>query len=503
MNALNPCGRPLCRPSPMPDEWSETYLFRLARANGIYRPRLSDIDRIRPTLATTASTKPDGYPVWGEATLPRWSVVTRVNSIRYCPQCMAESRYIRSCWRLTHLEVCTVHAIRLKDDLAEPVMTRGYRQPDKRFITEVTDEQLWAGALCPMPGERRHIERLWSGLEQLLIDGKAPEATEQLTCILFLEVLLDAIATAPDELGYHSAGIPRSTQIAELVERHQFLLTPNVGGIRNFLDQITGASHRNAVLARLRRMLIDEGRRQTCLSRLPIARLRRELLMSIRRDRTMPTCGPLHPSHNVPCGYVSLEEAASLIGCSVRLLKHLIHNEIRHGARIVLHGMKRYTYLPPWTVEACRRWYASLVTPRQLLNELHIERRGYAALLSMDLLRPVVVDTYTFFRRADFTGLCRRLEDVSRPFPVEYAHLHPLFGEWMSWSNGIKAASLEVVRDAFSGKLPIFRTLDGLGLSAYFVDQSAVERLRQLKRRELARYRQRECSANQLSLLAE
>ncbi|NPT40937.1 hypothetical protein GNZ12_06320 [Paraburkholderia sp. 1N] len=118
---------------------------------------------------------------------------TRVNKIRYCPECMTQSRHIRSRWRLTVFDVCTIHHIRLKDDLVEPVMTRGYRQENRYFVTEVTDEQFWAGAVCPMPSERRHVDRLWSGFERSIVENDTPGAFEQLTCILFLEALLDAL----------------------------------------------------------------------------------------------------------------------------------------------------------------------------------------------------------------------------------------------------------------------------------------------------------------------
>src|SRR5476649_1636338 len=116
MNTYLISGLPLCRPKMLTDEWVETYLFRVARANGIRNPRLSDTERIRPTLPATAFSKPDGYPIWSDSTLPRWSVVTRVNRIRYCPECLAQSRHIRSRWRLTVFDVCTIHHIRLKDD---------------------------------------------------------------------------------------------------------------------------------------------------------------------------------------------------------------------------------------------------------------------------------------------------------------------------------------------------------------------------------------------------
>ncbi|RQR60744.1 hypothetical protein DIE18_13605 [Burkholderia sp. Bp9125] len=501
MNFGIPCGQPLYRPAPQQDEWSETYLFRVARANGTYRPKLSDIERIRPTLAATAASKPDGYPLWGDSALPRWSVVTRVNKIRYCPQCMMESRYIRSRWRLTRLEVCTIHDVRLKDDLAEPVMTQGYRQADKYFVTEVTNEQLWEGAVCPMPIERHHHTRLWSGFERLIMEGKVPEAFAQLTFVLFLEALFDALAAAVDESEYRPVGIARSTRIADLIERHQLSFKPSLEGIHAFLQQVTGAAQRMAVLARLRRMLIEEPQRPTCLSKLPIEKLRKQYFTSTWLASTAPPHDSRPNNLDLPSGSISIRGAASLIGCPYRLLKRLVKDNRCPDARVVSFGARHQTYLPPRTVEACRRWYASLIPAQHVLREFHIGHRGYAALLSMELLQPLSVDVHTFFRRSDFVEICQKLDEVSRPLPAQHQRLYPLFGDWMSWRQSTKAASVEAVREVLSGKLPTFKKLDNPGLSAYFVDQSAVERLRKLRCIETARRRQREHMPNQLSLL--
>lgn len=255
MNTYHFSGPPLCRPKMLPDEWVETYLFRVARANGIRHPKLSDADRIRPTLPITASSRPQGYPIWSDIPLPRWSVVTRANKIRYCPGCVAESRHIRSRWRITVFEVCTIHYIRLKDDLAEPVMTRGYKEDGRHFLTDVTDEQIWAGAVCPMPSERRHVERLWSSFEYSIVRNKISGALRTLTCILFLEAMLDAIATTIDDPGYLQICDTRSAKIAKLVEQFDYPVSPDLDGIRTFLDQITLVKHRYVVLGRMRRML--------------------------------------------------------------------------------------------------------------------------------------------------------------------------------------------------------------------------------------------------------
>ncbi|MFM0658602.1 TniQ family protein [Paraburkholderia sediminicola] len=501
MNTYHFSGPPLCRPKMLADEWVETYLFRVARANGIHRPRLSDTERIRPTLPITASSKPHGYPIWSDVLLPRWSVVTRVNKIRYCPECMTESRYIRSRWRLTVFEVCTIHNIRLKDDLAEPVMTRGYKEGGRYFVTDVTDEQLWAGAVCPMPNERRHIEHLWSDFERSIIGNDVPNAVGTLPCILFLEALLDAVATTLDESRCLPTGVPRYVVMAKLIEQFEYRITPDLDGIRTFLDQLTVLKHRYVVLARLRRMLTDEADRPTCLSNLPVAELRMQLLNGGGKWPDAATRGFGHPRHTQSDGYVSFDKAESVIGCTTSFLRHIVRNKFFPDTNVVQHGRKRFTYLPLQAVQACRRWYASLATREQVMIELDIDHRTFATLVNAGLLRPLEIGVFTFFQRSDLTDLCRRLEDISRPFPVAGTYVHSLFGKWMSRGWPRKSTSLQLVKEAFDGKFPIFRQPGNSGFAAYFVDQTALDRAQQIKRIELAKLGRQPDPSHQLSLL--
>jgi hypothetical protein len=493
-------GPPLCRPKMLTDEWVETYLFRVARANGVRHPRLSDTERIRPTLPATASSKTQGYPIWTAIPLPRWSVVTRVNKIRYCPGCMTESRHIRSRWRITVFEVCTIHNLRLKDDLAEPVMTRGYKEDERYLITDVTDEQLWAGAVCPMPSERRHVEKLWSGFERAIIQSDTSGALKTLTCILFLEALLDAIATTIEDSEYLQIGGSRSANMAKLVEKFEYPLSPDLDGIRTFLDQIALVKHRYVVLGRLRRMLADEVDRPTCLSNLPIPELRARLLNSSRNRPSSPTRGLVHPRHTQPQGYVSFNKAESLIGCTPSFLQHMVRNGIFPDINVVTHGRKRFTYLALQAVQACRKWYASLATSEQVMNELQIDRRTLATLLDAGQLRPLEIGAYTFFQRSDLSDLCRRLEEISRPIPTAASQVHSLFGKWMIQGWPRKPISLELAKEAFEGRFPIFRQPGKPGLSGFFVDQNALDRARQLGRIDRATRRHRSESSPQLSL---
>ncbi|WP_157638865.1 TniQ family protein [Burkholderia ubonensis] len=504
MNSHTEPSVPLCRPKILPDEWIETYLFRVARANGIRRPRLCDVDRFRPTLAATASSKPDGYPIWTDIPLPRWSVVTRVNKIRYCPACMVQSRYIRSRWRLTAFEVCTLHFIRLKDDLAEPVMTRGYKQPDRYFVNEVTDEQLWAGAVCPMPSERKHVDRLWSKFERLILESDLRGSVEQLTHILFLEALLDAAACTEPERESLPIDAPRSTRLAEFSERYQYSLASNSDGIRDFFEQISAPLHRARMLMRLHRMLLDEARRPTCLSSLPISDLRKRFLMVSTKTVIPQTRGDLHPYRRAPHGYVSFREAVSLIGCSSELLKELTQERFAQDVVTIERGGNRYIYIPFLTVKACRRWYASVTTCEEIMAELRISRHCYVILKNSGLLRPIAIKGRTpYFHRIHLADLCRRLDNISQPFSIDRSPLLPLFGTWLPCSGRYISASLVMLKEVFDGKFPIFRRLENPGLSAYFIDSTAIERLHQLKMTAAAERVKLGWAPEQLSLLSE
>lgn len=494
---------PLCRPKLLPDEWIETYLFRVARANGVPRPKLSDIERFRPTLRVTAGSKPQGYPAWGAAALPQWSVVTRANRIRYCPACMVESRHIRSRWRLTTLEVCTLHHIRLKDDLAEPVMTRGHMQEGRHLITDITEDQLWAGATCPMPSERRHVTRLWSDFERLILEDNVPLAFERLTYILFLEALLDALATTAPESESPPVGTARSTRLAALVETHRLALVADSNGIFDFLDQIVVPEHRRAVLARLRRMLLDEAYKPTCLSSLPISDLRKRFFMEGQQIFAAQTGEMPLEMREVPDGYVSLEKAARTIGCPQDLLRRLVRNGILQGASASRHERKRYAYLLPQTLEACRRWYASIATREQVKEQLHVAQRGYVALLSSGLLRQLPFYKRPYFQRSDLTDLCRRFEAISQPCPSDISHLQSLFGEWLPCRGRYTKTSPDMLEEALHGSFPVFRRSDYPGLSAYFVDWRAIDRLQRVKKDEAAKHAQKAGPVQQLSLLLE
>jgi hypothetical protein len=416
---------------------------------------------------------------------------------------MVESRHIRSRWRLTMLEVCTLHHIRLKDDLAEPVMTRDHTQAGTHLIADITEDQLWDGATCPMPGERRHMGRLWSDFERLILEDKKSVAFERLTYILLIEALLDALASTVPDSECHPAGTSRSTRMAALVEMHHFGLAPDSGGILDFLDQIVVPQHRSAVLTRLRRMQLDEAYRPTCFSALPIADLRKRFFVEGQELWASEAGGLRHDICPMPTGCVSLEKAARMIECPKNLLWRLVRGQILQGVTASGHKRKRYGYLTPHALEACRRWYASIATREQVKEELQIAQRGYVSLLRAGLLRQLPFIKLPHFQRSDLADLCRRFEAIAQPCPSDISHLQSLFGEWLPGRGKYERTSPDMLQEALRGGFPVFRRPDYPGLSAYFVDWSAIDRLHRLKRDEDAARAQKAGPVRQLSLALE
>ena len=499
---ISSISRPPCRPKILPDEWVETYLLRLARANGIRRPWKADIERFRPTLPITAESKSNGHPSWGNITLPSWSVVGRAGRIRYCPACMVESKHIRARWRLASFEVCTIHNIRLKDDLVEPALTAGYGQGNRPFLSEVTDDQLWAGAVCPMPVERDYVSQIWSGFERSILAQDVERAVAILPYTILLERMLDALVAARRGRAQPSTDAQRALHRAAFAARYKFSTTGTLEGVCSFLDQIKEPLHRRAALGCLREVLCDEENRPTCLSAVPTAALR-DRLAPIVSENGAAVAGkrPSIGSHRVR--YVSLKSAVLLIGCRRALLQHLVNRQYLQDIKVVVRGLKRLTFLPQHEVEACRRWYHSIKKPAAAMQELHIDKRGYQVLLGADLLKSMKINAGIWHRRSDLADLCRRLEDVSQPYSATQTALYPLFGEWMFEKNTPGSMSQKILKEILQGKFRLFRQLEEPGVSAYYVDHTAVDRLQLLRRNYRSAQKYGEALSGQLPLVFE
>src|SRR5471032_133070 len=109
------------RPTRKADEWIETHLVRIARANGLRYPSMSDIERLR-AIAVELGPRAESSEHDYLADLPTWAKKKAGSPIRYCPACFQEERFVRARWRLKGFEMCTKHNLHLKTGLVEPAL---------------------------------------------------------------------------------------------------------------------------------------------------------------------------------------------------------------------------------------------------------------------------------------------------------------------------------------------------------------------------------------------
>ncbi|MFM0371058.1 hypothetical protein [Paraburkholderia aspalathi] len=211
-------------------------------------------------------------------------------------------------------------------------------------------------------------------------------------------------------------------------------------------------------------------------------------------------CGAL-PRRQHPEDFVSLDRAEALIGCSPGILTHLVREKVFSSVRTVGHGRKKYVFIHQSEVEACRRWFSSLMSCEQVMAELQIDRRGYLVLLDAGHLRPLHIASRGWHNRQVVAALLNRLDGVARAFPERETSLQPLFGKWMFRRGRPRSILMQVVNEIVCGELPLFRKLDEPGVHAYYVNEATIERLRWLAGVSRRQSDQQSQFVGQLSLL--
>lgn len=489
------------RPILQLDEWTETYLGRVARSNGVARPWRNDLDLVRPLLPATSMSRTDGVPRYGELELPRWATVGRAAQIRYCPACLADSFHIRARWRLPMFEVCTLHNVRLKTGLVEPAVTGGYKTPGRRLVSELTLEEAWADSICPMQDERLYTRAVWGPFEQAVVRQTATDdICRSLAWALLTERLIDAVVIVVRGPGYPRRDLPRSTHRAQWLMTTGLMLSATSEGLLGFLKTLLHPARRRAASSCLDSLLASEAHEPTILSLLPLQGLRDRMMAAAPETGMIQACGAL-PRRQHPEDFVSLDRAEALVGCTPGILTHLVREKVFSSVRTVGHGRKKYVFIHQSEVEVCRRWFSSLMSCEQVTAELQIDRRGYLVLLDAGHLRPLHIASRGWHNRQVVAALLNRLDDVARAFPERETSLQPLFGEWMFRRGRPRSILIQIVNEIVRGELPLFRKLGEPGLLAYYVDQATIERLRWLAGVSRRQSDQQSQFVGQLSLL--
>lgn len=461
------------------DEWIETYLGRAVRRFGVLRPWWPDFEVMRRTLPQTAGLSEDGRPVYATEKLPDWAAVGRRAQIRVCAQCFLAGRYVRARWRIPFLTVCTFHGTVLKGDLVEPAITSAYKRPDKRAVSDVTEDELMDGATCPTPLGLAYVRMIWRPFEQAVCLDEAPGAiADRLAWALLAERLVDAAVTAHRGLDYPTKDVPRHEHRGWWLSKERLHITPDRAGVLAFLLEQGGSSRRRAILAALARLIGDECRKRTIMSRLPLVELRERLLAAAPIGER-PGSGAL-PRLLHPHGCKSFEAVEAILGCPPNMLYLMLQEGHFDGVKRIQFGRKRYIFVPDAEVDRVRRLFATYVTFPELLEELAIDKRAYWALHDAGFVPPIELGSWRRYRRQGISALLSRLDSASRPVQESDVGLQPLMGEWLHMRHRPRACLAQILTDILGGCVPLFKRLDKEGLQAYFVGPAAPLRLRRL-----------------------
>ncbi len=484
---------------PLPDEWPETLLGRTARRMGLRRPWKDDLDRLRPMLPPALQVLERGEVRYGSDPLPGWALLGRRAQIYYCPACLLESRHIRARWRIALLSACTVHGLVLKSGLAEPAFTTAYKALGKRLVSEVTAEEMWEGAVCPTPRAKGHLARVWSPFETSVIsEAPASETAEALAWALLADRLVDAATRSIRGPDYPSDGTAAHEHRALWLERYGLSVQPDLAGVSLLMKSLPLPAHRRAVVQAITRLINDEHRRKTIMSRLPLQTLK-DVILAVGAASPARACGAL-PRAQHPSGHTSFEAAEAQIGCEPGLLYHLIQHRLIRGVQRVQHGRKTYVFIPDDEVRRYRRFLSTCWTYDQMLAALGIDRGGYLHLREAGLIVPLEIGRWRRYPKASISALLLGLESVSRPVSAAHGDLFPFTGDWLLKSRRPKELVAALLGEMLGGRIPVYRDLTAEGLAAFRVNHEALLRLQQLSDCSRARAARQRWSNDQMEL---
>jgi hypothetical protein len=131
------------------------------------------------------------------------------------------------------------------------------------------------------------------------------------------------------------------------------------------------AGHLSPKLGLLTRLIGDEARKRTVMSKLPLGELKERLFAA--HPAEAKRCGAL-PRHMHPPKCKSVEAVEVILGCPQGVLYLLVREQHFKGVVQIQFGRKRYVFVPDGEVERVRRFLATCMTFAAQLD-LSLERR--------------------------------------------------------------------------------------------------------------------------------
>lgn len=478
------------RPTMRPDEWTETYLVALARAQGLRRPRACDVERLRtvllrnqsmavahPTLSSASSQNTPGEAQHGEESLPSWAVIARSAPLRYCPFCLNESRYFRSRWRLAGLHVCTVHGCRLKSDLFEEAITTYLARRNRMSVIDADAARLLDGVVCCSAEELRATKMVWGPLEIVARTASTVEDRQQLTTLAcwsaFLWNVLDVVAFAHHQQILHEPSNGALARVGRFVKDFEVATQPSMEGMLSLFASFTENVHFRAAKRLIDALQAREVREGTALSGVPLTYLG-ERLTALAPQSLVPrpvggTALQGFGEHSI-CKAAFIDQLASQ-GPGYHALSRLIGRG-QISTTKVLRGSREFTLIERTHARQARRMIQSLIHVREFMAQNDLDTTTYSAIKDSALLKTGIVREYLY--RQEIAALVSRLELMSGPGSDERGPCWRVFSAMTVSAIGGPSMFFDFVQAAIQGQFKVFRDLSKQGLSAFSIGTDAI-----------------------------
>jgi len=469
----------------LPDEWPETYLVSLARAQGLRKPWGHDVELIRSVLPweilrstgipQVGQARPQylqGRPQYGAMPLPPWASVVRAMPLRYCPRCLVEERYFKTRWRLSGFHACTAHGCLLKSDLADRALTANYTREGLQQFKDATAEQILSGVVCCSPRELSAVSMVWKPLELMAQRSASPredEALGQIACwSVLLWRLLEEISRAHHKKVIRQPTTGQLAGVGRLIEDLGVVTAPYLDGMLALFAALRENIHVLAAKRFLDVLMAQEDKQPTALSTLPLSRLR-ERLMSfapVATPRAAHGEMAFRELREHAVNKAALLEELAPLGAGSDVVNRWIRTDLIPTTKLSREGMN-FTFVERKHVLQARRAMLSLIHARDFASEHNLDWRTYKAIRDTSLIRTGALGVRGYLYRKDIVALIGQLELMSAPVHGTSALRWPLFCESTLHIAEQRSTFVALVRAALQGQVQVYRDLSKPGLSAF------------------------------------
>ncbi len=473
-----------------PDEWTETYLVALARAQGLRRPRAGDVEQLRNVLLWKQSSAVSSLPLgaasslytsaqaqYGDESLPSWAVIARSAPLRYCPFCLNESRYFRSRWRLAGLHACTVHGCRLKSDLFEEAITTYLARQNRTSVVDADATWLLGGTVFCTEDELRAIKMVWEPLETAAQTVSTPEERQRLARLACWSVLLwnllDVVAFAHYQQTLHQPTYGELARVSRFVKDFEVAAQPSMEGLLSLFSSFTETGHFRSAKRLIDALLARQVKEETVLAAVPLRDLG-ERLTALAPQVLVPR----------PVGGTALQGVRDHSICKAAFIDQLAAHGLRYQAVNRLFqrghipttklpcGSREFTLIEKSHAQRARRVMLSLIHAREFMVEHDVDTTTYEAIRDAALLKTGILRAYLY--RQEVAALVTRLELMCGPATDAQGPRWRVFCAATINAIGGRPMLSEFIQAALQGRFRIFRDLSKQGLSAFSISIDAL-----------------------------